>query len=236
MPIACWKSMDFYIHKSESYKDIVKFINQGKIQVPLFMSSYTWKERDIINFLEYLQSGVQGISILLVRTKFNIASKRLSRNIPEKPGEKSSAKVNDTHYVLDGYHRLQSLYLAWYGSYMGQKVYFKTDALDENRFYLLKPGKDIPRRHKKLSDIDIMDSHKLPRIWIYDQMRNNYRAFHDHFINNVTSHTYTRCTISVIEIGESSPEEHTLRILDQIPDKRIIADRIRRFRTEMSPS
>lgn len=223
--------MDFYYDRIKSYsvKDIVKSISQGKIQVPLFMSSYTWKERDIINFLEYLQGGVEGISILLARTKFNIASKRLLRNIPEKSEKESSAKVNDIHYILDGYHRLQTLYLAWYGSYMGQRVYFKTDALDENRFYLLKTSRNIPDRHERLNNLEMIDSLKLPRSWLYDQIRHNYRDF----FYNFTSHT--RCTIIVIEIDESSPAEHTLRILDQIPDKRIIADRIRRFRTEMNP-
>ena len=146
------------------------------------MSSYTWGERDIVNFLEYLQSGVQGISILLVRTKFNIASKRLPRNIPEKPGEKSSAEVKDILYVLDGYHRLQTLYIAWYGFYMGQRVYFKTDALGENRFYLLKPGRDIPDRYERLNNIEMIDSFKLPSSWLYDQIKNNYSDFYDNFI------------------------------------------------------
>lgn len=214
------------LYGTSSYAQIARYISQGKIQVPLFTSSYTWGERELLNYLEYLQSGVQKISILLACTKIRIPSKRFPREIPEKPGRESTPFVKDVRYVLDGYHCLQSLYLAWYGFYMGKRVYFKINALNnEDRFYLLKSSKHISNIYKRLSDIQ--SSTNLSSSYIFDQMRENISDFHANFKN------FIRCTVNVIDFDESHPDERTLRILDQMPDKRIIADRIRRFKVEL---
>lgn len=134
-----------------SINNVVKNISSGKIQVPEFMSDqFYWGEQEIINLLDYFYSGLYKTNVLVINSglRFDqpgepvidlvIPSRRLSHDISDKrikfPNYKLLRASAQIHYIIDGYHRLQSLYLAWYGLYNRKHVYFYTGALNETRF------------------------------------------------------------------------------------------------------
>lgn len=202
----------------------IKLIHGGVIKIPLSVREFTWKEKDILSLLEYIYFGIHRMNITLFESKFNVSSRKLAKAIskmkPKISPDIISESKND-YYILDGYHRLQSLYLAWHGSFDDKKVYFKIDAPDnEKRFYFFKSNECNSPLFKRLGKV-VNTIH--PTMWIFDIMNKNRKQFERMF--------YMRDTINIdiVSISDSFPNELYLDTLDEISDMRIVGDRLRKI-------
>jgi uncharacterized protein with ParB-like and HNH nuclease domain len=120
------------IRPTQKIFDVVRDIEDRRYMLPSIQRSFVWAEDRICKLLDSLMSDYPIGSLLVwkpaadleVRTKeFSMHYKSDSRLLSElKP-------QGETPYlVLDGQQRLQSLYLAFFGSYDGKFLYFKVDS------------------------------------------------------------------------------------------------------------
>ena len=216
--------------------DVIRFISHGYIQVPEFMYKFSWGEEEIINLLENFYSGTYRINVLLINSGFEprngswipttIPSKRLSYNISKTKikisDDKPHGKYESIYSIVDGYHRLQSLYLAWHGSFNGKKMYFNVAAFNETRFNFLKPTN---RRsiHERLSRVKGI---RVPDLPLIDQLNKNCKWFEKMFYES------KRISFDIITIDDLINRYDPF--LDQLflannnnLERKILADRIK---------
>jgi len=219
--------------------EIVDLISRGVIQVPEFMShEFIWGEEEIINLLDYFYYGFYRTNILLIGSgikfsksqngslslarDFIIPSKRLYREISKKgfksPNSKAISQKKEIFYIVDGYHRLQSLYLAWHGFFNGKRLYFKISAMCEEPFYFLKPADRNPNLHERLSDVKNVRISGQSGI---NQVEKNCEQFKEMFLSS------KRISFDFIDMNDPFLDQLLSDTLDKKPDTKVIADRIR---------
>jgi hypothetical protein len=224
----------------ESYDlgQVKYMIGRGMLQVPEFMSNqFFWGEDEIVSLLDNFYSGTYRTNILLIDAKMRIAgasncapvfaptmiipSRRLSRNISTKgikyPDNQPVDRLYSMYYILDGYHRLQSLYLAWHGLLYGKRAYFDIGALNGGRFSFVKPSNINSTRHVLLGKARRISVPDLPFI---DQVNFNCQRFREVF------HESKRISFDVVDLDDPFLEQYLTKH-DKNPDLKIVADRIR---------
>lgn len=221
--------------------EIIKLISAGRIQVPEFMSNkFYWGENEILSLMEHYYSGLYSSNILLIAVEpvysplsvsiqpqtmeYDIPARRLSRNISKKaihhpvnkPGKKS--KHQSIYYIIDGYHRLQSLYLAWYGMLDQKHVYFNEGALNSPRFCFLKAAENKSKNYSRLSTAkDIFIENPVA---FMDQINKNCKWFKKIFYNT------RRIYVDVIDMNDDLFDEHFWATFEYHPKMQVIADRL----------
>ena len=235
------------MHRIGTYKyyfnvaDVISSISKGEIQVPEFMSNeFYWGEEKILNLLDCFYFGIYRTNILVIDsgTRFErlqngpfkyvpdliIPSRRLSREISKTsikfPDGKPGPKYGGIYYIIDGFHRLQSLYLAWYGLFNGKQLYFKISAINETRFSFLKPA-NRDSMHARLSTVKNIS---IPDMPLLDQVNDNCHQFKQMFFES------DRISFDIIDIDDPLLDQVFLATLDKNPDMKIVADRIRFIR------
>jgi hypothetical protein len=225
-------------YESYNFGQVKNMIGRGSIQVPEFLSNqFSWREDEIICLLDHFYSGTYRANILVIdagmrysgssigslqRTQtLTIPSRRLSRNISKTgikfPNCKPVSDFQSIYYILDGYHQLQSLYLAWHGLLDGKHAYFDTCATDGDRFSFLKPSNINITRHARLATVRRISVPDLPLI---DQVNINCQQFREVF------HESKRISFDVIDIDDPFFDRQDWVKNDKYPDLKIVADRI----------
>ena len=227
--------------ESYIFGQVKNMIGRGSIQVPEFMSKqFSWNEDDIINYLDHFYSGTYRTNILLVDAKMRfmgtsnfssvfaptliIPSRRLSRNVSAAGvkflDNQSVDRCYPLYYILDGFHRLQSLYLAWHGLLNGKRAYFDICALDAERFSFLKPANINPIRHVLLGRVRGIS---VPDLAFIDQVNVNCQRFREVF------HQSRRISFDVIDLDDPFFERYVAKN-DKSIDLQTVADRMRFIR------
>lgn len=225
--------------------DVIKYISAGKIQVPEFMSNqFYWGEGEIVTFLENYYSGLYIPNILLITPgsgfssfvrltqpqppDFEIPARRLSRNISKTgikhPADKPVNKPDheSIYYIVDGYHRLQSLYLAWHGMFDRKHIYFNIGALTVPRFCFLTSAENKLKNYSRLSKAkDIFIENPVA---FMDQINKNCKWFKKIFYD--TSRMY----IDIIDMNHSLFNEYFWQSFDYNPKMKILSDRLKFIR------
>lgn len=123
------------IKPNQRISDVVRSIKEDEFRLPSIQRSFVWGQERICKLMDSIMNDYPIGSFLVwrppqgmqIRTrKFMedyITGTRLLSDEQEIPPS--------AYLVLDGQQRLQSLYLAFYGKYDGQYLYFKADSQPE---------------------------------------------------------------------------------------------------------
>lgn len=150
--------------KHSQMHTIVSLLNQiknGEIVLPAIQRDFVWPENDILKLLDSIMRGYPIGLVLLWETYNDIQYRTFSKdfikgvlNAYDENGQAKRLKV-----VLDGQQRLQSLYIALYGTINGKALYFDvlsgTESNDSGRDkFVFKLMDDKEARETNPSDGD----------------------------------------------------------------------------------
>jgi len=112
--------------------DVMRDIKDGKYKLPSIQRSFVWEQDRIYRLLDSLMSDYPIGSFLVWKPEIHLKI-RIKEFIPHfRTGDRPISEVEATqaspYLVLDGQQRLQSLYLAFFGSYDGNHLYFRLDS------------------------------------------------------------------------------------------------------------
>jgi uncharacterized protein with ParB-like and HNH nuclease domain len=153
--------------------DVLQAIDRGTYRVPSIQRGYEWGPDRVTKLLDSIMSGYPIGAIMVWRPDNKIRADIPSRRFINKfessldylSGEPHPAE-GEAYLVLDGQQRLQSMYLSFFGSYDGRRVYLQldhipTDVDDDTdyrfEFLTLEEGRERPEMIH-LSDIIQLDS------------------------------------------------------------------------------
>jgi uncharacterized protein with ParB-like and HNH nuclease domain len=109
--------------------NIITLLNQisaGEIVLPAIQRDFVWSEDRVTMLLDSIMRGYPVGIVLLWETYNEIQFRRFDQDY--KPGTPNTfhdnTKLTKLKVVLDGQQRLQSLYVALYGTYSGKSLYF----------------------------------------------------------------------------------------------------------------
>ena len=117
-------------------------IKNGEIVLPAIQRDFVWPEEKILKLLDSIMRGYPVGIALLWETYENIRFRPFVMDFrPENlPSFHENAELTKLKLVLDGQQRLQSLFIALYGTHEGKPLYFdvlsgrESDDLAEERF------------------------------------------------------------------------------------------------------
>lgn len=135
---------------------IVNLLNQIKheeIVLPAIQRDFVWPEERVLRLLDSIMRGYPIGIALLWETYFDLQYRKFDEAFREGQVHdfKENKKKRKLKLVLDGQQRLQSLYIALYGTYEGKSLYFdvlsgrESDNLVEEKYdfqFLDKTGFD----------------------------------------------------------------------------------------------
>jgi hypothetical protein len=115
--------------------DAVNYIRRGVYRIPNIQRSYEWNRERVIMLLDSIMNGYPIGAIMVWLPEDKIRDEIPTRRFIERFDSKQDyltetpheADSGDIYMVLDGQQRLQSLYIAFLGSYDGERVYLKVD-------------------------------------------------------------------------------------------------------------
>lgn len=128
----------------ETITSALNQVEGGEIVLPAIQRDFVWSENQILRLLDSILRGYPIGLLLLWETYADIQYRSFVRDY--RAGNLSAFRTNPqkkrVKLVLDGQQRLQSLYVALYGSHEGRQLYFDvlsgldSDDLSEERFLL----------------------------------------------------------------------------------------------------
>jgi hypothetical protein len=124
---------------------IVNLLNQikhGEIVLPAIQRDFVWPEDNVLRLLDSIMRGYPIGIALLWETYLDLQYREFSEafHSGEIHNFKDNKRKKKLKLVLDGQQRLQSLYIALYGSYEGKSLYFdvlsgrESDNLAEEKY------------------------------------------------------------------------------------------------------
>jgi uncharacterized protein with ParB-like and HNH nuclease domain len=130
--------------------EAVRDIDEGRYRLPSIQRSFVWEADQVYKLLDSLMRDYPIGAFLLWRpgTELQVRTRRFVKD--HVPGQRhisgDEGIEHGTYLVLDGQQRLQSLYLAFKGSYGGKRLYFKADSSpvqdSDTRFHFQFLSKD----------------------------------------------------------------------------------------------
>ena len=171
--------------------DLMKKVNEGKLQLPDFQRDWVWNDEDIISLLGSIGRGYPVGALLTLQSGGTIQFKpRVISGAPE-------TKEDPEEFLLDGQQRITSLYQAIFNNQpvrtrntkgRGVQRFYYLDifkALNEPELFedaiLSLPAERVKRNRKKEIEIDLSDAtkeyeqHLFPlnsifhgRDWVYE--------------------------------------------------------------------
>lgn len=125
-----------------SIVNLLNQIKQEEIVLPAIQRDFVWPEEKVLRLLDSIMRGYPIGIALLWETYLDLQYRQFSEAF--HPGEihdfKDNKRKKKLKLVLDGQQRLQSLYIALYGSYEGKSLYFdvlsgrESDDLSEKKY------------------------------------------------------------------------------------------------------
>jgi len=109
-----------------SIVNLLNQIKQDEIVLPAIQRDFVWPEAKVMRLLDSIMRGYPIGIVLMWETYLDLQYRLFSGSY--NPGEihdfKDNKRKKKLKLVLDGQQRLQSLYIALYGSYEGKSLYF----------------------------------------------------------------------------------------------------------------
>ena len=142
------------INPNQRILDVVTAIDRHEYRIPSIQRGYEWNQQRLLKLLDSIMNGYP-IGAIMVwspseEMRKDIPSRSFVADYDSKVDYLSAlpheADTPESYLVLDGQQRLQSLYLAFKGSYDGERVYLQADyipAEDQDGdfgFEFLPPG------------------------------------------------------------------------------------------------
>ncbi|MCK4821736.1 DUF262 domain-containing protein [bacterium] len=158
-------------------------IKEGDIVLPAIQRGFVWPEDKVVMLLDSIMQGYPIGITLLWETYEDLQYRDFEKNYKEanKYSFNDNSQRRKLKVVLDGQQRLQSLYIALYGTYEGQYLYFDILSGHDNEdtdnekylFVFLKPEEAQKKNKEALEEFvesgqDHGDPTKLP-YWIKAQ-------------------------------------------------------------------
>jgi hypothetical protein len=117
---------------TQTILEAVKDIHEGRYRLPSIQRSFVWEVEQVYKLLDSLMRDYPIGAFLLWRpgTDLQVRNRRFVQEYIPGKRQVSSDEVMEqgTYLVLDGQQRLQSLYLAFLGTYDDRRLYFKLDS------------------------------------------------------------------------------------------------------------
>jgi hypothetical protein len=133
-------------------KSIASLMNEilnREISLPDLQRDFVWDEDQIRMLLDSIMRGYPFGSLLLWNTQFlDVVHRNFTSSY--HPGQTFDTEIKSAgkkmRMVLDGQQRLQSLYLAFFGTYEGRKLYFNVTSGPESK--TADAGDDLGRNYR----------------------------------------------------------------------------------------
>lgn len=120
--------------------DVLDAIHRGRYRVPSIQRGYEWDEGRVIKLLDSIMSGYPFGAVMVWRPPSVVGSEIPSRRFVQHfesttdyLSEPTSTADENSHLVLDGQQRLQSLYLSFFGTYNKRAVYLQIDHIPSDQ-------------------------------------------------------------------------------------------------------
>lgn len=138
------------IKPNQRISDVVQSIKSDEFRLPSIQRSFVWNQERICKLMDSIMNDFPIGSFLAWRPPqdLQIRTRKFMEDFQTGTRLLSDEEEipSSSYLVLDGQQRLQSLYLAFYGKYDGQYLYFKVDSDPEKEpedmryeFRFLKP-------------------------------------------------------------------------------------------------
>jgi hypothetical protein len=150
---------------------ILNEINEDQVVMPAIQRDFVWPEEKILRLLDSIMRGYPIGIVLLWETYNDIQYRPFQRDF--RPGVLFTYRDNATNkklrLVLDGQQRLQSLFIALYGSIEGKYLYFDVlsgrnhENLSDERFIFsfLRP-QEADKANKETEETVLVDQEDRP--------------------------------------------------------------------------
>lgn len=114
---------------------VLKEVNAGSYRIPNIQRGYEWDSQRVLKLLDSIMNGYPIGAIMIWQPNGDDAKEIRTRPFIRDYDDKTdyltsfphASDVDNPFYVLDGQQRMQSLYLSFYGSYNGNRVFLQID-------------------------------------------------------------------------------------------------------------
>lgn len=144
---------------NQKIASVLKEIHAGSFRIPNIQRGYEWDSQRVLKLLDSIMNGYPIGAIMIWQPADDDAKEIRTRAFIRDYDDRADYLTSSPHasdaespfFVLDGQQRLQSLYLSFFGSYNGSRVFLQIDHRPTNddedyRFQFLSPSeaKDKP--------------------------------------------------------------------------------------------
>ena len=117
---------------NQSVKDVVESIKGKEYQLPSIQRPFVWEPERVLRLLDSIMCDYPIGALMVWLPPEKIRCRPFLDRY--RPGERTYSQLpppgdERAYMVLDGQQRLQSLYMSFYGTYDGKKVYLRIDSL-----------------------------------------------------------------------------------------------------------
>jgi hypothetical protein len=148
--------------------NIITLLNQiesGEIVLPAIQRDFVWDERKIQMLMDSITRGYPVGIVLMWETFEDIQYRHFVRGYIEdnRPSFHENSQRKKLKVVLDGQQRLQSLYLALFGTYEGKYLHFdilsgrEADSFREEKYHFYFESSDNAER-RNLATVDYLET------------------------------------------------------------------------------
>jgi hypothetical protein len=124
------------LNPNQHIYDVLQDIGRGRFRIPNIQRGYEWNHERVTKPLDSIMSGYPIGAIMVWRPTEEIAKDIMYRRFvahynstQNYLSDEPHPSDDDAYLVLDGQQRLQSLYLSFFGSYDGMRVYLQIDRI-----------------------------------------------------------------------------------------------------------
>ncbi|MDP2913178.1 MAG: DUF262 domain-containing protein [Candidatus Omnitrophota bacterium] len=123
------------IQPNQRIYDVVKIIKQDGFKIPNIQRGYEWDTDRIIKLFDSVMRGYPIGALMIWNPPKDVLEEIRARKFVDNYDPAADYLTDTVHpgstgayfLVLDGQQRLQSLFLGFFGSYNGERLYFKSD-------------------------------------------------------------------------------------------------------------
>ena len=122
------------LNPSQRIVDIVSAMNDGSYLLPNIQRPFVWEQKQILLLLDSIMCNYPIGALMIWKPREEIRCRPFLKDYTS--GHRAYADLpppgeSQGYMVLDGQQRLQSLYLAFFGKFDGERVYLKIDGSPE---------------------------------------------------------------------------------------------------------
>ena len=129
------------IQPNQRIYDVVKNIKKEEFKIPNIQRGYEWDQERVIKLFDSIMRGYPIGALMIWNPPKDILEEIMARKFVDNFDSAADYVTDEYHpggkesyfLVLDGQQRLQSLYLGFFGSHNGERLYFKVDYILNER-------------------------------------------------------------------------------------------------------